>query len=492
MPRVSETTEFVTEGNNKMKYAPMLLVVLGLALLPTGVDAAQSPNLIVIMADDLGYSDVGFNGCQDIPTPHIDSIATGGVKFTNGYVSYSVCGPSRAGFMTGRYEQRFGFERNPQYRPDDPNMGLPLSQTTIADALGRVGYRCGVVGKWHLGAHETLHPLQRGFHEFFGHLGGGHQYFPEELTIEKSTDAKDEHASYRTWILHNHTPTKTTEYLTDEFSAAAVRFIKSSQRQPFFLFLAYNAPHTPLQATEKYLSRFENIADKKRRTYAAMVSAVDDGVGRVLEAVRQGDREQNTLVFFLSDNGGPETKNASDNGPLRGAKGDVYEGGFRVPFAAKWPAVFPQGTVYDKPVMSLDIFATVATASGAKANPQCPLDGVDLVPFLTGKKSGAPHETVYLRKFDGGAFAVRHGDFKQVITGRTAKPQLFNLQQDLGETTNLAEKNTAKLDEIDGLRKKWNAELIEPRFLGLVHTEAWQRKLKRQAQQKQQQQKKQK
>ncbi len=304
---------------------------------------APGPNLIVIMADDLGYADVGFNGCRDIPTPHIDSIATEGVKFTNAYVCYSVCGPSRAGFITGRYGQRFGYERNPQYRPKDRNMGLPTSETTIADALGRVGYRCGVVGKWHLGASDVHHPLQRGFHEFFGHLGGGHRYLPAELTIRDSADAADENQSYRTWILQNHTPVKTKEYLTDEFSDAAVRFVQGNQDQPFFLFLSYNAPHLPLQATQQYLDRFPDITNKKRKLYAAMVSAVDDGVGRLLGTLRELDLEDDTLVFFLSDNGGPYLKNASQNTPLRGGKGDVWEGGFRVPFAAKWPTGWHQG-----------------------------------------------------------------------------------------------------------------------------------------------------
>ncbi|MCP4785797.1 MAG: sulfatase-like hydrolase/transferase [Fuerstiella sp.] len=440
---------------------------------------ADKPNLVVIMADDLGYADVGFNGCEDIPTPHIDSIAADGVKFTNGYVSYAVCGPSRAGFITGRYEQRFGFERNPQYRPDDPKMGLPTEETTIANSLGKVGYRCGVVGKWHLGANDVHHPLERGFHQFFGHLGGGHRYMPEELTIKESTAATGEAESYRTWILNNHTPVKPTKYLTDQFSDAAVTFVSSNKDKPFFLFLSYNAPHTPLQATTEYLNRFPDITDKKRKTYAAMVSAVDDGVGRVLGKLREFKMEDNTLVFFLSDNGGPTTKNASRNTPLKGDKGSAWEGGYRVPFAARWPGGLPKGKAYRQPVSSLDIFATIAALSGAPIDPQRPLDGVNLVPYVTGKKIGPPHEAIYLRMFDSQKYAIRSGDHKLVIPARNVKPQLYNVTADVSESTNLASGNPEILDELKQNLDAWTRGLVEPRFPGLIHTPAYQNRAKK-------------
>ena len=430
------------------------------------------------MVDDMGYADVGFNGCKDIPTPHIDSIATSGVKFTSGYVAYAVCGPSRASFITGRYDQRFGFERNPQYRPEDPNMGVPLSESTIADALHEVGYHNGVIGKWHLGAHETLHQLNRGFDEFYGHLGGGHRYLPEELTIVQSADAKGESESYQTWIVRNREPSKPTKYLTDAFSDEAVSFVERNHDKPFFLYLAYNAPHTPLQATQKYLDRFPDL-EGKRKVYAAMVSAVDDGVGRVLEALRQHGVDDNTLVFFLSDNGGPETKNASDNGPLRGDKGSIYEGGHRVPFAARWPAKFPKGTVYDQPVISLDIFGTIAALSGAAIDSERPLDGVDLTPYVTGKIKGRPHDATYMRKFDSQSFMVRSGDHKLVIPGRDSKMQLYNLTEDIAESTNIAYKARQTRDQLKEKLDSWTSELVEPRFLGLIHTEAFQKNRKK-------------
>jgi arylsulfatase A-like enzyme len=430
--------------------------------------SASRPNLIVIMTDDQGYADVGFNGCKDIPTPHLDSIARKGVRFTSAYVTYPVCSPSRAGFITGRYPQRFGYERNPRFQPGSRVSGLALTETTIADALGKVGYRCGVVGKWHLGAHPDLHPLKRGFHEFFGHLGGGARYFPEELTIRQISGAMDEGESYRLQILRDREPVRTTQYLTDEFSDEAVKFVARNQTKPFFLYLAYNAPHTPMQAPEKYLNRFEDIKNPQRRTYAAMVSAVDDGVGRLLAKVRELGLEEKTLIIFLSDNGGPEQANASNNGPLRGGKSDVWEGGFRVPFAAQWPGHLPTGEVYDKPVLSLDIFATILSLAGAPADPARPLDGVDLMPFVTGKNPNAPHEAVYLRKFDQGAFAVRQGDYKLVIPKSGAAPQLYNLTADQGETKDLAADQPELLAELEQLRAKWNAQLVPPVFEGLI------------------------
>jgi len=430
--------------------------------------SAEEPNLIVIMADDLGYADVGFNGCQDIPTPHIDSLAAKGVKFSSGYVAYSVCGPSRAGFMTGRYGQRFGFERNPQYRTDDDTMGLPISEMTLATVLKRVGYHSGIIGKWHLGATEKLHPLNRGFDEFYGHLGGGHAYFPESLTIQDSYQAQNESESYRTWIMKNHEPVPPRKYLTDDFSDEAVRFIERNYHQPFFLFLSYNAPHTPLQASPEYLARFHEIKDQKRRTYAAMVSAVDDGVGRVVQSLKDHHIEENTLVFFLSDNGGIPTKNAANNAPLRGHKGTVWEGGFRVPFAAKWPAGFPQGLVYEHPVSSLDIFATITALAEAPVDSERPLDGVNLTPYVNGLRKEPPHQGIYLRKYDQGIRAVRSGDHKLIVFDRTGVESLHNLKDDIGENHNIASDHSELRNQLTALWADWNQMNVEPAFAGLM------------------------
>ena len=435
-----------------------------------GAAKVEKPNMIVIMCDDLGYADVGFNGCKDIPTPHIDSIARNGVRCTNGYVAYSVCGPSRAGFMTARYPQRFGFERNPQYQPQDPDMGLTREENTIAELLRPAGYHSGIIGKWHLGAHiPTSHPMKRGFDEFYGHLGGGHVYFPEKLTIRRSQDAKGESESYRTWLMKNFEPVPPRKYLTDDFSDEAVSFVERNRDWPFFLFLSYNAPHTPLEATEKYLNRFSDIQDPKRKTYAAMVSAVDDGVGRVLKEVRRQGLEEKTILCFLSDNGGPTSKNASRNNPLRGDKGDAWEGGFRVPFAVQWKGRLPEGRVYDKPVSALDLGGTVVALSGAEVPEGKPLDGVNLIPYLTGENKGAPHEAIYLRQFDRNRFAVRQGNEKILIPWKGGKAQLYDLGKDLGELTDLADRFPGRVEHLNRLRIQWNRQLREPTFLGLIH-----------------------
>ena len=472
----------LTMSHNKLWV--LIAMTLGIPLVTASNEKSSEvgrdkPNMIVIMTDDMGYADVGFNGCKDIPTPSIDRIAKSGVRCTSGYVGYSVCGPSRAAFMTGRYGQRFGFERNPQYRPKDPNMGLPKEERTFGEALKPAGYVSGVVGKWHLGAHISNHPLNRGFDFFYGHLGGGHRYFPKDLTLKDSYAAKNENESYTTWILKNHKPVPPRKYLTEEFSEAAIEFVEANQKKPFFLFLSYNAPHGPLQATEKYLSRFPKL-NGKRKTYAAMVSAVDDGVGQLLDKLDELKLTQNTIIIFLSDNGGPEEKNGSDNGVLHGSKGSSYEGGFRVPFAVQWKGVLPAGKTYHKPVSSLDIMGTITELAGVKEDPKRPLDGVNLIPYLTEINDGTPHEAIYLRKFDGGIHTVRSGHYKLHRSKKNNSVQLYDLDKDIGEAKDIAAQHPEKVKMLEKLRAEWDSELVEPRFLGLVHTKEWQAKLKRQ------------
>ncbi len=469
------------------KYQPKILMISSLMIFVFNffgcgqkqkkVAKKPHPNVIVIMTDDLGYVDVGFNGSKDISTPNIDRIAKNGVKFTNGYTPYSVCSPSRAGFITGRYQQRFGYERNAQYRPNDPNMGLPQTEKTIPTILQQVGYISGVIGKWHLGAHISNHPLNRGFDFFYGHLGGGHRYFPEELTIKDSYSINDEPLSYKTWIMRDHQPEKTDKYLTDAFSNEAVKFIEKNQKDPFFLYLAYNAPHGPLQATQKYLDRFDHIKNKKRKTYAAMVSAVDDGVGRILDRLESLEIIENTMIFFLSDNGGPESKNGSNNGPLREGKSSIYEGGNRIPFAMQWPAQITP-IVYEYPISSLDILPTIAELTNTPISADKPLDGVNIIPYLKGEKQGRPHQTLYVRKFDDDLYSVRDGDFKLVTKKKNSVKELYNLSKDLGEENDLASEFPEEVKRLDSLRQNWDSQLIDPIFLGLIHTDRWRKRLK--------------
>ncbi len=427
----------------------------------------SQPNLVVIMTDDQGWADVGFNGCQDIPTPHIDRIAQEGVRFVEAYVTFPVCGPSRAGFLTGRYQDRFGFTTNPSIDPCNPEAGLPLEEETIAQVLQKADYRSAIIGKWHMGTHPLFHPLERGFDYFFGFLSGGHNYYPHDLYLNDITQVTKKWEWYRTKLIENRQPINTHEYLTDELSNAAVRFIKkqSDDGQHFMLYLAYNAPHTPLQATEEYLARFPDIKDEKRKTYAAMVSAVDDGVGWILQTLVDQGIDENTLIVFLSDNGGA-SNNASQNTPLRGFKSDLFEGGIRVPLAMRWKGVIPAGQHFNKPVSSLDIMATIVAQNEIPIAPERPLDGVDLIPFLTKKKDGDPHDYLFWRKWEQDAMAVRKDHLKLVSNWNQegGLPFLFDVVSDISENKQLAGDNQQDLDDLMSHWNDWNAQLKDRVF----------------------------
>lgn len=447
----------------KITWILLLLIWAGLSFAQKRA-ALERPNIIIILTDDQGYADVGFNGSKDIPTPGIDRIAKNGVVFSSGYVSYAVCGPSRAGLITGRYQDRFGFSRNPLLAVKDSVMGLPLTEETLGDLLKKADYKTGVLGKWHLGAHPSLIPNKRGFDEFYGFLEGGHRYFPEDWTINSEKEAKSQYDGYRTKLLKNTERVEETEYLTDALSREALSFVKAHQNEPFFLYLAYNAPHAPMQATEKYLSRFPNIQDTKRKTYAAMVSAVDDGVGALLDLLAELEIEENTVVFFLSDNGGPTKDNASDNRPLRGFKSDFFEGGVRVPFAVQWKGQIPNGIVYDYPVISLDIFATASAL--AKVQPKNQLDGVNLVPYLKGEKKDPPHQAIYWRNFDRNRFTIRTPDSKMIMEAEAE--YLFDIQSDLSESKNLIGTDITLKNKLSERIEQWKKLLMDPLFLGLL------------------------
>ncbi|MEQ8550046.1 MAG: sulfatase-like hydrolase/transferase [Cyclobacteriaceae bacterium] len=439
------------------------IILLALIFFIASCSSQQiKPNIIVILADDLGYADVGFNGSKEIPTPNIDRIAEEGVVFTDGYVTYSVCGPSRAGLITGRYQNRFGYATNPIIAPDDPNMGLPLTERTLATELKTAGYTNSIIGKWHLGTHESLWPDKRGFDHFFGFLSGGHRYFPEEYILNDLSEVKKDWDWYQTKLLKNNQPVEETQYLTDALSREAVAFIDKNQENPFFLYLAYNAPHGPLQATEAYLSRFDHIKNTKRRTYAAMVSAMDDGIGTVLDKLKELNIDENTLVVFLSDNGGPERHNASDNGLLREGKGSMFEGGIRVPFAMKWPDRIAAGTTFSKPVMSFDIFATVCANIGLV--PQNKIDGVDLIPFLDGTKSDQPHNALFWVDMGDNHFGTRMSGLK-IVKEKNTEFALFDIENDISEL--LTVDDSIGLKRIFGEYQAWRDSLPDPQFLGL-------------------------
>lgn len=420
--------------------------------------ASRPPNVIIILADDLGYQDTGFQGGKDVRTPNLDSLAAAGVRCTDGHVSCPVCSPTRAGLLTGRYQQRFGHEHNPGGQPpDEVGFGLPLTETTLAQRLKGAGYHTGLVGKWHLGFSDAYVPTKRGFDEFFGFLGGAHKYL-------------DLKADNRGPILRGTEPVEESEYLTDAFGREAVSFIDRHADAPFFLYLAFNAVHNPQEVTQKYLDRFPNVEDPRRRNYVAMLSALDDAVGGVLAKVKEKSLDENTLIFFLSDNGGPSPTpgqprqgNGSNNGTLHGKKGQVYEGGVRVPFVVRWTGRLPQGATFDQPVISLDVAPTALAAAGATPSPgDKPFDGVDLLPFLKGDVTTPPHETLFWR-FGLGNAAVRAGNWK-LIKIADQPVELYDLAADLGETKNLAQANPAKVEELTGKLAAWEAELEKPRW----------------------------
>ncbi len=430
-----------------------LLIPVCLAAALGPIQAAErKPNILVIVGDDMGYGDVGFHQCKDIPTPNLDALAASGVRFTNGYVSGPYCSPTRAGLLTGRYQQRFGHEFN----PGGGGQGLPLTETTLADRLKAAGYATGLIGKWHLGVLPAMHPQKRGFAEFFGFLGGAHSYFQSA------------------GILRGHEPVKELDYTTDAFAREAAAFIERHKAEPWFLYLAFNAVHTPMQATDDRLAKFPNVADQQRRTYDAMMLAMDEAIGAVRKKLTEAGLEQNTLITFISDNGGPTMKgvtvNGSSNLPLRGSKRTTLEGGVRVPFIVSWPGHVKPG-VFEQPAIQLDLHATALAAAGVAVKPDWKLDGVNLLPFLSGEKSGAPHDALYWRF--GEQMALRTGDFKLVRydsnadtqTGRSepvTAARLYNLRDDIHEDKDLAAVLPDKLKELQAKWDAWNATLVKP------------------------------
>jgi arylsulfatase A-like enzyme len=425
------------------------LTVLALcAASGAAAEPATKPNVIIFLCDDVGYGEFGFQGNKEIPTPHIDSIAAGGVRFTNGYVSGPYCSPTRAGLMTGRYQTRYGHEFNGGGGAGGKGFGLPLPEKTIADRLKDAGYATCAIGKWHLGGPPEYLPTKRGFDEFYGTVANSPFFKPPHFVDSRASE-------------EIRPVTDEDFYTTDAYGERAVDWMAKQKGKPFLLYLPFNAQHAPLQATKKYLDRFENITDEKRRTFAAMMSAMDDAVGRVLEQVRQMGQEQNTLIFFFSDNGGPTASTTSKNGSLRGFKATTSEGGVRVPFCAQWKGKIPAGSVYERPVIQLDILPTAIVAAGGTIDPQWKLDGVDLMPHIAGQSKSPPHETLYWRF--GEQWAIRKADWK-LVASRVDKnqPRLINLASDTGEATDLSAQEPEKLKELTADWQAWNKEQAEP------------------------------
>jgi arylsulfatase A-like enzyme len=359
--------------------------------------------------------------------------------------------------LTGRYQERYGVSLPiPGARFSDRER-LPLTETTLAARLHEAGYVTGLIGKWHLGNAHEYRPPQRGFDEFFGFLNSAHSY---------------RHGP-KSKIFRGNEHVEEPEYLTDAFAREAVDFVRRHQTRPFFLYLAFNAVHLPLEATPSTLAEFAAIPDERHRTYAAMAWAMDQAVGRVLEALRSSGQEDDTLIFFLSDNGGRPDWTTASNLPLRGVKGTLLEGGIRVPFIVRWSGKIPAGTVYEQPVIQLDIVPTVLAAAGIEISPRDELDGVDLMPYFTGKSESAPHAALCWRS--GSQMAIRQGNWKAVRYDpsepglpeeRVTPTRLYDLEKDGGEEHDLAAAYPAKVRELEDLWNEWNRPMASSEYDG--------------------------
>ncbi len=437
--------------------ASCLAMILGLAVVGTASAAkapdAKSLNVVLIYADDLGYGDLSCYG-GDIPTPHIDSIARDGVRFTNWYVTAPACTPSRYSLLTGRMPIRSlgGLDRVLMpTNPNDQDHGLRPDEPTVAALLKRAGYRTAIIGKWHLGGHGNVEqfPTRRGFDYFYGFTAGCIDYF----------DLKYGHMS--DWF-RNEKQLAETGYSTDLMTADAVRLLKQQAAdKPFFLYLPYNAPHygkgwddekkqfkNILQAKPEDLKAFDQMADENRRVYSAMVKALDDGVGAVLQAIDNAKLQRNTLVVFISDNGA-DPRHGGDNGSLRGQKGTLFEGGIRVPCVMRWPGYIRPDTTVDEPCSTLDMLPTLCGLSGVDTA-GLTLDGTDLGSLLCGKVDAVPERHFFWTY--GNTHAVRGGPWK-LFSRRSGKPMLFHLGKDPNEKTDLAAEHPDKVAELQAAYK---------------------------------------
>lgn len=441
----------------------------------------RPPNIVLILADDLGYNDVTLNGGGvdhgAVPTPNINAIARAGVTFRNGYAGNATCAPSRAAIMTGRFATRFGFEFTPapkefeklistyhegpqkviyhteleDLEPPYQQMAVPTSEITIAQLLKRRAYHTVFLGKWHLGETDSSRPEARGFDEALGFLSGASMYARKsDPTVENSYQDFDPIDKFL-WANLSFAVTNNrsrrfypSEYMTDYLGDQAVAAIHANRNRPFFLYLAFNAPHVPLQALKSDYDALPQIKDHRLRVYGAMIRALDRNVGHVLEALKADGLDNNTLVIFTSDNGGANYIGLPDiNRPYRGFKASFFEGGIHVPFMMKWPARIAAGETYNLPVAHTDIFSTAAAAAGAAIPTDRVMDGVDLLPYITGAEKTPPHHMLYWRS--GLYKTVLDDGWKLQVDGRQHKTWLFDLASDPTERKNLASADPDKL-----------------------------------------------
>lgn len=405
----------------------------------------EKPNVIIILADDLGYADVGYhNQNTDIKTPNIDKLASDGVHFTTAYVTNTVSSPSRAGMLSGRYQQSFGYEDNPGpfRRKEGIHPGFPVDVKLIPEYLKTAGYVTACIGKWHLGGEESddSFPTNKGFDEFFGFLGGASTYFHQENQHEL--------------IFRNQEPAIIKDaYLTDMIGDETIDFISRHQESPFMIYMSFNAVHGPLEAPKRLIKKYAHVKDEKRRVLCAMQHSMDENIGRVIKHLHDLGMTENTLIFFFSDNGGAPLDNHSYNTPFRGGKGTFYDGGIHTPFIIKWPKKIQAGSVYKEMISALDIAPTILAAAGVEIPSY--FDGVDLMPYLKGQKGGFPHEQLCWKM--NRQWAIRDLEWKLVSSNPDNKVRLFNLLSDPYEKKDLAEANPQKVAEMRAKYEKWDA-----------------------------------
>ncbi len=449
---------------NCMTRSLSLLLALNLSL---SAAAADWPNILVIVADDLGYSDIGVQGGRAVPTRNIDGLAASGVRCTSGYVTSPYCSPSRAGFLTGRYQTHFGHEFNPHVG-EEAKLGLPLDQRTIADHLRAAGYATSLIGKWHQGFDHAHHPQSRGFGDYFGFLVGGHNFL-----LHKNAKPVFGSAHSHDLIYRGREVQKLDGYTTDLFTDEAIGFMDRHADNPWFLYLAYNAVHTPLEIVDKHKDRIPaEVTEPARRGYLSLLLGLDDAIGRITAHLEKAGRSKDTMIFFFSDNGGSGRKpyfayNTGVNSPLRGDKGQTLEGGIRVPFFISWPGKVPAGKAYDHPVITLDILPTALELAGAPS--PADLDGVNLLPFLRDEIKTLPHDSLYWRF--GPQKAVRRGHWKLVDwrdhdAKKNSGWQLFDLSRDVGEQTDQAGKQPELAAQLSRDWEQWNVKNISPLWHG--------------------------
>jgi arylsulfatase A-like enzyme len=440
------------------------ILIAPLAALSAADAQGKKPNIILILADDLGYGDPGCYGGKLVPTPAIDALARDGVRCTDGYATAPVCAPSRCGLMTGAYNQRFGMQWNEdQWR--NRSYSVPASHPLLPQALKSAGYVTGHIGKWNIGA-----DIKGCFDEAYDVMDWEADYFPNSDGHYRGVDNPNEPDSSKIQgVWGPERPGE--EYLTDRIGRHAVEFVEKHKTQPFFLYLAFNAVHSPWSAKASDREKFAHIKDEPLKFYAAMIASLDENIGRLLAKLKDPGLDQNTLVAFVSDNGPALGKSAikiwpeswpkeilfGSAGPLRGHKAQFFEGGIREPFILRWPAQLKAGQTYRQPVSTMDFYATFCAAAGAPVPTATKLDGVNLLPHLRGDQSGAPHEILFWKNGDLGA--VRQGDWKLVITQWQPKLQLFNLADDIGEQRDLAKEKPELAAKLHQAWLDWSATL---------------------------------